>query len=322
MTFLWFRTQIVHCNFIIMFGCRSNTKKITLCLLFLLTTSVYSTSLVLGLHLSPIMSSAAVTFKFLLFASYVQPAAAGCGAGQYEECIPGIFYGYYCYCYYCSKGRYQNQNWHSEVSCKACPQGYYTHHTGDWECYKCGAGRYQPKTAQVSVSSCLNCPAGTKQPNTAQTSLSSCQSCPTGARSYEGSRYCYYCYYGKAFVAKNEECRGCTPGKFQPLKNVPSAACQPCGVGKRSSKIEQSSSCDDCQLGRIQPDSGKDYCSECENGKKYISAVSCIDCVAGTFSERESQSIVRVCSDCEVGTYSDQAATFPSCTPCISGKYG
>ena len=299
-----------------MFGCRSNTKNFTLCLLFLLTTSVCSTSLDLGLHLS----SAAVTFTFLLFASYIQPAAAGCDRGEYRECkrICVLFIcGDHCHCNQCDNGRYQpyggSYGGHNggESSCKACPQGYYSNWLqesgdGDWECYKCDAGKQNSNTAQIYESSCKDC--------------------ISGARSNEASAKCYYCTPGKAFVANNEECRGCFAGKYQPSYNVPSAACQPCGVGKSS--YGQSSSCDDCQLGRIQPDSGKDYCTECEKGKQYISAVSCIDCVAGTFSKQETQTWqnrgvpVLVCSACEVGTYSDQPATFPSCTSCISGKYG
>ena len=305
-----------------MSGCRTNTKYFTLCLLFLLTTLSNSidvetpkgNSLPLDVNTVLLNRDEANTFlnkertRKLLTKRQLKDSKLihidrrilkSCGTGQWWE--DGMFWDE---CHKCGAGRYQDKNRHQDTSCKACPVGYYTWHTSDWECYKC--------------------PAGFQQPKTAQTSLSSCWSCPSGTRSNEGSQWCYGCNQGTQFVAKNTGCRGCSAGQYQPSWNIPSASCKPCGVGKRSSKTEQSFSCVDCQRGKIQLSSGKDFCSECENGKKYISAgVACVNCVPGRFSERATQSIVRVCINCEVGYYSDQPATYPfSCTSCNPGRYG
>ena len=234
-------------------------------------------------------------------------------------------------CYSCDPGQYSSSG---SSGCSDCMSGTFTAYYGSSGCTDCPQGTYQ-KPGEHDV--CHYCEAGQYQPYPAK---QSCLECETGKRTggwsigyrYPAKASCDFCPQGWSFTSYNEECERCTAGKYQPSNDVPSASCQDCPVGKRSS--EQSSSCDDCQLGRIQPLEGKESCSDCEKGKKYISAgVACVNCVEGTFSQQETQIWydsggqgwyvpVLVCSDCDVGTYSDQPATFPSCTSCISGKYG
>ena len=219
-----------------------------------------------------------------------------CTAGRYgsqcKECPKGFSSGIgVAACQECSTGRYSDieglaspckecSGDHSPFSCSVCPAGQHKINgksqcqecpAGKWSlsgeqgaCQECLAGQYQDQPgktsckecpegwsqsqvlsqAQVLINICTECSAGYSQSERGQ---DNCQTCPIGYYATDmGNTDCLACQEGHTTrmvgATTNNQCYPCPPGYFQP-------------TGKGT--------CNTCQEGQFQDQSGKTMCKGC-----------------------------------------------------------
>ncbi|MCQ2914969.1 MAG: hypothetical protein MJ247_07235, partial [Alphaproteobacteria bacterium] len=165
---------------------------------------------------------------------------------------------------------------------------------------------------------------------------STCEICPIGhSCTGEGNEQPRICPVGTiAATQGTAECTPCPKGTYSSQEG--SQSCQSCGEGTYSDKTGQSScltcssgshttgqdatgvgatGCSKCNPGYYSSE-GSVECEPCEAGSYSSDGKSCIECLAGTYSDGDANSI---CKPCPIGQYSSQNGA-TSCEVCPIGK--
>ena len=212
-------------------------------------------------------------------------------------------------CVNCPSGYTSNgPNMIGGTECHPCEAGKY-HNTSTLMCQICGAGQYQPTTAQES---CLQCPPGRKG-TAAESQRRACPQCQAGQISdTEGSVSCAQCPPGRIQNGSNYTvCMPCAAGYQSNPSETECVACQP---GRNASYGTQ---CDDCATGQYQAAEAAATCGICAAGKySAMRAETCTDCPSGKY-QKDSKS--GECIDCSPGSYQMRAGQ-TQCIACVEGK--
>jgi len=125
----------------------------------------------------------------------------------------------------------------------------------------------------------------------------------------------------------------CCEGQYKTSINF----CLPCAAGFFKSATEhQASSCETCEIGKYQTESGASFCNLCPIGTssygasscdpctpgRYVGvtgSVHCLSCDAGKYSTVTGATSSSVCGFCPIGMYSTAGSR--TCTSCAAGKY-
>ena len=127
----------------------------------------------------------------------------------------------------------------------------------------------------------------------------SCGVCGRGSHSGPAATYCVLCLIGRfADEEGTASSAGQVLGSGGSSKSVVTTFCKGCPAGKIGTKGNATSiddGCSDCPVGTYQSISGESACVACPqgtfgnattaNGKRTSSAVSCIECEVGKYSE-------------------------------------
>lgn len=178
------------------------------------------------------------------------------------DCAPGrYFYQTTSICIDCPDGRYQPGT--NEPSCLECgPCG-----VGNREgcgkatagfCSECYPGRYSDAEKKI----CSDCPAQYFQIATDQ---QNCSRCPDGK--YQNAAGNVYCTDTPSGMALRPKIDGTTGEAMQDAEGSPLMERVVCPAGKFSSA--SSARCEQCEQGKVQPESGKAQCEQCSS-KEYI----------------------------------------------------
>ena len=121
-------------------------------------------------------------------------------------------------------------------------------------------------------------------------------------------------------------CRPCDEGSF----SLAGGPCTKCGSGKYS--LAASSSCLECEPGKVSETSGASKCDACPAGKYEIDHQSCSNCPAGFISSRGNSSCTKcpagfiapttgssTCAQCPGGTFAPPGSS--ECQKCLRGTY-
>eukprot|EP01052_Picozoa_sp_SAG31_P030790 SAG31_NODE_3191_length_4571_cov_2.395572_1_plen_1228_part_10 len=173
---------------------------------------------------------------------------------------------------YCNAGYYDEDNTttNDNVTCMACPAGFYsgvTHRTDIAQCIACVAGTYSATAARTSASQCISCPPGRYNTREGRDDLDDCTLCPTASTSpirsdqlsdcacisgyYDADGYvtnqnvdCTGCpaglYSGATARTSVDQCFACSAGRYSPLRAATSSTqCIACGTGRYSTQTGQ-----------------------------------------------------------------------------------
>lgn len=196
-------------------------------------------------------------------------------------------------CSECSTGTFAR--FEGMSSCQNCSAGHFAETTKSTFCTECRAGTYSSVVAASSRTVCTECAAGKFSAVVASTGIHNCMDCPAGKYSYASgantSLTCISCLPGKFSViigSNNDTCVNCTAGTYQNRSGAFSeASCIPCMAGKYSMT------------------------------KGASTAVTCLECNAGTFSFLESATF---CEACLPGSFSDKPGQ-TRCHLCYNGTF-
>lgn len=135
-----------------------------------------------------------------------------------------------------------------------------------------------------------------------------CRPCEEGSFSLAGGP-CTKCGSGSYSLAASSSCLECEPGKVSEISGA--SKCDACPAGKY--EIDRKS-CSDCQAGFISS-SGNFSCEKCPAGRvaPTTGSSTCALCPGGTFAPPGRS----VCQKCLRGTYSLGGSG--SCLPCLAG---
>jgi ABC-type branched-subunit amino acid transport system substrate-binding protein len=166
-----------------------------------------------------------------------------------------------------------------------CPSGSVNNETVR-ECYACAAGRF----AEVAATSCAVCPDGKYNQRT-------------------GSSECDECSMIQAIA---EQCQTCRAGQYRLSKE-----CFDCDRNTFSDNTDLGS-CEECPLGKYQPDKGKGYCIEVRSGSTLVQSRSTGGSDEVAFEELRCPAVG---VDCDSGhpkytgsVWHDTSVAIPNCT--------
>ena len=191
-------------------------------------------------------------------------------------------------CVACQRGQIQPRNDVLSATCSDCEKGKYVVQEMSTECYFCKRGK-EFTSISTNCASCLD--VSVQDDN--ETAGAICKICPAGF----------------TFVASNEVCSTCPPGRWDVLgfddrtKTVQERDCKICAEGSSSEHWRES--CTNCTVGMFQ-----------EDNKSVV--WGCKYCASGT----EYADVRSACTECAFGKYQSEDATKPSplCKFCAKGK--
>jgi len=231
----------------------------------------------------------------------------------------------------CQVGQYSVGD---DLTCKDCPQGYFSDSVDASLCTPCSVTDFQD---QPGKSSCKACPSGFSK---SVQSVINCTKCPTGqlvsappqfscadecgSGSWQSGSVCSFCEAGQYYVGNANTCNACPSGFVKPTAG--SLGCEACDntttnnadftkcVACEAGHELIGTSCEPCVPGKYESGS---VCEDCAAGRYSTTnnANSCVACEAGKYQSVPGQT---KCEQCAAGKYSESGADF--CTPCPIGK--
>jgi hypothetical protein len=225
------------------------------------------------------------------------PRCLSCEAGMYGDVVGKA-------CQNCTVGRYRTSTMSSNF-CENCTIGRYLSEIGQTSCLPCIPGLFMDITGATK---CKNCG---KNEKSILPGAKKCERCGDGEKSVEGSATCQECDAGEAGTGINGACEACAAGQFR-SSNMSARTCENCTIGRYQPETGQAS-CLPCIPGSFMDITGATECKKCnENFKsEEPGSTECLACGIGKRSRNGSA----VCQDCQPG----EAGT--PCSKCDPGRY-
>ena len=204
-------------------------------------------------------------------------------------------------------------------SCDSCGRGERTDQfasKGGSSCHQCASGKY------LSEHVCKDCAAGYFQANAAS---EGCNMCPAGKVSPQtgGATDCGNCHSGKyAGDMGMSACVQCSAGYHTSTTDVPNSMCSKCDSGQFAGA--GASSCESCQRGKVQPNSGQDSCIGCTPGKfqNESGGTACkrcgFDAPYETASDYTDLDEAEDCKQCDALNGETPTSNRGACTTCLN----